>query len=114
MVREISVILLLACFVHAQQSPVMTPPERQPKTITDGWGTIIRGYKSPNPDPVRLSNSTRFENLIRDGKLYLTLQDAIALALENNLDLELERYTPRSPKQKCCARKLVIFCAVFR
>jgi outer membrane protein len=95
MVRKISVILPLACFVHAQQTPVMAPPERQPKTITDGWGTIIRGYKSPNPDPVRFSNSTRFENLIRDGKLYLTLQDAIALALENNLDIELERYTPQ-------------------
>jgi outer membrane protein TolC len=30
--------------------------------------------------------------LIRDGKLYLTLQDAIALAIENNLDVEAERY----------------------
>jgi outer membrane protein TolC len=35
---------------------------------------------------------TRLERLIREGKLYLSLQDAIALALENNLDVEVERY----------------------
>jgi outer membrane protein TolC len=37
-------------------------------------------------------NAARLDGLIRDGKLYLTLQDAIALALENNLDVEAERY----------------------
>lgn len=40
-------------------------------------------------------NSARTQQLIRDGKLYLSLQDAIALALENNLDVELQRYTRR-------------------
>ncbi len=39
-----------------------------------------------------LHNSARLENLIRDGKLYISLQDAIALALENNLDLASFRY----------------------
>ncbi len=39
-----------------------------------------------------MRDSARVFNLIRDGKLYLSLQDAIALSLENNLDLELERY----------------------
>ena len=44
--------------------------------------------------------------LIRDGRLYLTLDDAIALALENNLDVETERATTwnlRIPMK--CARK---------
>ena len=40
-------------------------------------------------------DSPRIESLIRDGNLYLSVQDAIALALENNLDLELERYGVR-------------------
>src|SRR5260370_35316510 len=31
---------------------------------------------------------------MRAGKLYLTVQDAIALAIENNLDLEVDRYGP--------------------
>ena len=39
-----------------------------------------------------MGDETRLDGLIRDGKLYLTLQDAIALALENNLDVETERY----------------------
>jgi outer membrane protein TolC len=43
----------------------------------------------------KFQNSDRFRALIKDGRLYLSLQDAIALALENNLDIELERYGPR-------------------
>ena len=43
------------------------------------------------PAPV-LSNSPRLSDLIKDGKLYLSLKDAISLALENNLDLAIARY----------------------
>jgi outer membrane protein TolC len=43
------------------------------------------------PEPA-LGNSSRLDRLIRDGKLYLSLKDAIALALENNLDLAIARY----------------------
>ena len=42
--------------------------------------------------PPRLSNSARIDQLMHDGKLYLSLNDAIALALENNLDLAIARY----------------------
>ena len=41
-----------------------------------------------------LSDSTRLDHLIRDGKLYLSLADALALALENNLDIAVARYSP--------------------
>jgi outer membrane protein TolC len=47
------------------------------------------------PDEVpapALANSPRLDQLVRDGKLYLSLKDAIALALENNLDLAIARY----------------------
>ncbi len=43
----------------------------------------------PAPD---LTNSPMLDQLIRDGKLYLSLKDAIRLALENNLDLAIARY----------------------
>jgi outer membrane protein TolC len=43
------------------------------------------------PEPA-LSNSPRLDQLIRDGKLYLSLKDAIDLALEDNLDLAIARY----------------------
>ena len=48
---------------------------------------------SPNyvPAPL-LANSPRIDRLVRDGKLYLSVKDAIALALENNLDLAIARY----------------------
>jgi len=39
------------------------------------------------------ANSARFHDLLRAGNLYLSLSDALALAIENNLDIELERYT---------------------
>jgi outer membrane protein TolC len=39
-----------------------------------------------------LKNSPRLESLIRDGKLYLSMRDAIYLALENNLDIAIARY----------------------
>lgn len=39
------------------------------------------------------ANSPRFHDLLRAGNLYLSLSDALALAIENNLDIELERYT---------------------
>ncbi len=43
----------------------------------------------PRPN---LANSHRLQELMRDGKLYISLQDAIDLALENNLDLAISRY----------------------
>lgn len=43
------------------------------------------------PEP-ELSNSPLLTQLIRDGKLYISLKDAIRLALQNNLDLAIARY----------------------
>ena len=42
-----------------------------------------------------LEDSPRLGSLIRGGNLYLSLRDAIAIALENNLDVELQRFGPR-------------------
>ena len=49
-------------------------------------------YRPSEAPPLDLTNSPRLENLIRDGKLYISLHDAIALAIENNLDLAYFRY----------------------
>jgi outer membrane protein TolC len=46
---------------------------------------------SSAPEP-QLTNSPDLNQLIRDGKLYLSLKDAIRLALENNLDIAIARY----------------------
>src|SRR5579872_844408 len=55
---------------------------------------LWRPYLAPEVPPVRVGNSVRLRDLVRAGKLYLTAQDAIALALENNIDLEVARYDP--------------------
>ncbi len=52
-------------------------------------------YTARLVEPINLGNSGRLEALLRAGRLYLSLKDAIALALENNLDIELQRYGPR-------------------
>ena len=51
-----------------------------------GW------YSAPAIPGSRSANSARLRGLIQSGKLYLTSQDAIALALENNIDIESDRY----------------------
>ena len=57
-----------------------------------GFPNVLSPYTTPFvPDP-RLDNSQRLKNLIVDGKLVLALDDAIALALENNLDIDVARY----------------------
>ena len=52
------------------------------------WGP----YMPSRVPPPNLANSAWLDSLIRDGKLYLSLQDAITLALENNLDIAIARY----------------------
>ena len=57
---------------------------------------LVRPYRPTTVGPAQLHNTGRLNGLIRAGKLYLTVQDAIAVALENNLDLEIARYGPVS------------------
>ena len=47
----------------------------------------------PMSRQVSFQNSPRIHDLMRAGNLYLSLQDALALAIENNLDIELQRFT---------------------
>jgi outer membrane protein len=44
--------------------------------------------------PAVLTNTPRLESLVRSGNLYLSVQDVIAVALENNLDIAIQRYAP--------------------
>jgi len=59
--------------------------------VKPGHG-LLGSYSTPAVPESRLSNSARLRGLIQAGKLYLTSQDAIALAIENNIDIESERY----------------------
>src|SRR5215471_7117299 len=69
---------------------------QQPFVARPKSNVLWRPYQTPEVPPSRLTNSDQLHSLIRAGKLYLTLQDAIAMAIENNLDLEIARYGPVS------------------
>src|ERR1051325_6490130 len=86
-----ALIILLACSFLISPSSA----QRLPFVVEKPKAPIIwRPYKRPTVPPVQLTNSDRIHALIRAGKLYLTVQDAIAVAIENNLDLEVDRYGP--------------------
>jgi outer membrane protein TolC len=52
----------------------------------------LRTYRATLVPQPNLANSARIDALVRDGKLELSLKDAISLALENNLDIAIARY----------------------
>ncbi len=55
---------------------------------------LLKPYQQIHIDEPVLTNSPRLQQLIRDGKLELSLQDAVELALENSLDIAVQRYYP--------------------
>ncbi|HEV3421318.1 MAG TPA: TolC family protein [Candidatus Acidoferrum sp.] len=63
---------------------------RSPKPFPN----LFAPYRSQYVDPGVLANSPRLEQLISNGKMNLSLQDAIALALENSMDIVVQRYNP--------------------
>jgi outer membrane protein TolC len=56
------------------------------------WRQFTRTYVERPLPPVDFTNTPRIRQLLRAGNIYLSLSDAIALAIENNLDIELQRY----------------------
>lgn len=76
---------LCAPLTFAQQQTIA--PELAPGS------KVIQPYRPPVVPAARTADSGRIAALVKGGKLYLTLQDAIALALENNIDLEVSRYS---------------------
>jgi outer membrane protein TolC len=89
--RRLQPALAVLCVILTL-GPVSTAQDRTP-TIESPGGVLGR-YKPSQTPAIALSNSSRLEQLIRAGNLYLSLQDAIALALENNLDIDRARYSP--------------------
>jgi outer membrane protein len=92
--RESLAVLCLALTVapmagFAQNAPVMK------SSFDKNTYWLTKNYRPKDFDPIRMGNSNRLEQLLRAGKLYLSLQDAIALTLENNIDIEIQRYGPQ-------------------
>ena len=81
----------LAQQFQQEQSRSITSPSPANLPMPHSRNPIAR-YRPSTAPPLDLTNSPRLQSLIRDGKIYISLQDAIALAIENNLDLANFRY----------------------
>lgn len=91
--RFLALILLAsAAALWAQQPEVSidTPPQNK----YTYWFLKPFHLEKRTVPQIKLTNSPRLEQLVRSGNLYLSAQDVIALALENNLDIAVQRYGP--------------------
>ena len=55
-------------------------------------GDPINIYRPTTIPKASFANSVRLADMVKDGKIYLSLSDALALALENNYDIAIARY----------------------
>jgi outer membrane protein TolC len=77
--------LLVISSLHAQVLPAIAP-------IKPSGMPFIRSYEAVQVPPLRSPDTLRWHSLIRAGNLYLTAHDALELAIQASLDLEIERY----------------------
>jgi outer membrane protein TolC len=90
--RVLGIFLVLCACAAAQQQIGIQPP-------SGGWSFVTGPYRAGSVPSIRLQNSSRFASLIRAGNLYLTAHDVVALAIENNIDVEIQRYGPLLAQQ---------------
>ena len=90
----IRILVLIVCascaFGAISEVAIQSPPA--PRIV----GPLLRPFhfEKRQVAPANLSNSPRLETLVRAGNLYLSAQDVIALVLENNVDIAIQRYSP--------------------
>jgi outer membrane protein TolC len=73
----------------SHQHPFVVEDYSKPK---HAFPNVIAPYTPRDVPPPDLTNTPRIDQLMRDGKIYLSMDDAVALALENNLDIGISRY----------------------
>src|SRR6202521_798534 len=79
----------------AQQA---VPSKSQPFDVKEyskprsAFPNLLAPYTARHVAPPNVANTPRIDQLLHDGKLYISMNDAVALALENNLDIAIARY----------------------
>jgi outer membrane protein len=106
------VVAGMASAVQAQDAPVPRSPSAQvpaQRAVSSSSSTqpfnvqeyskpqshfpnLIAPYIPRRVEAPNLANTPRIDDLMHDGKLYISMNDAVALALENNLDIAIARY----------------------
>jgi len=85
-----AILLAPAAFAQSSEVSIQTPP---PLPFVGRFLKPFHLERRVVPPP-KLTNSPRLQELVRAGNLYLSAQDVIALVLENNLDIAVQRYSP--------------------
>jgi outer membrane protein len=88
----LSAFLIFCACAAAQSEITVQPPIGKLSFLT-------APYRAGNVPAIRLENSSRLGSLIRAGNLYLSARDVVALAIENNIDVEIQRYGPLLEQQ---------------
>ena len=83
--------LLLSVIGIAGEDKAPLPPPAQGNAISR---TLHGNFQQPVVTEYDLRGDSSLDALVRDGKLPLSVDDAIRLALENNVDINVERYNP--------------------
>jgi outer membrane protein len=97
-VALLCVVSLFSAMSVAQQAPTTPPPPPNGPTPLIDYSkgksalTFIGPYTGRDVAPPVLGNAPRIDQLLKNGQIMLSPNDAIALALENNLDLAIARY----------------------
>src|ERR1035441_4205816 len=94
MSRFKSILSVVLCFVMALPMFAQTP-EIKGNSSGGFFNRLAKDYLPTTVARISYEDSQRIERLIRAGSIYLSLRDAIALALENNLDIEVARLNPK-------------------
>jgi outer membrane protein len=87
-----TLLISLSTFAFAQTPEISIETPKSVPVV----GPLMRPFHMERRlvSPATLSNSPRLETLVSAGNLYLSVQDVIALVLENNIDIAIQRYGP--------------------
>ncbi|HXZ41213.1 MAG TPA: TolC family protein [Terriglobales bacterium] len=91
---------------QSSATPSSAAPQETSAPAPQPQRFVMEDYSKPRPQfpnpiavymprhvpPPNLSNTPRINQLMQSGKIYLSINDAVALALENNLDMGIARY----------------------
>src|SRR5208282_2937464 len=78
--------------IPTQPIPLRTSDRDYSKAFGTWLGNPINVFRPTTISKASFANSVHLADLMKDGKIYLSLSDAIALALENNYDIAIARY----------------------
>src|SRR5579884_3518856 len=92
--RRLRASLCLICALLTAAASLQAQSEIRIDRPNGALGWLTRPYRLGYVPPINLGNSPRLESLVRAGNLYLSARDVVALAIENNIDVEVQRYTP--------------------